>query len=57
MHNEQYFSKLQRVQELLVTTVLGDIPTLLLGPKLRNLAYRSIFAQIGSPVYILLVLR
>ncbi|MEH2157953.1 acyltransferase [Nostoc sp.] len=52
MQNEQYFSKLQRVQELLVTTVLGDIPTLLLGPKLRNLGYRSIFAQIGSPVYI-----
>ncbi len=52
MHNEQYFSKLQRVQELLVTTVLGDIPALLLGPKLRNLAYRSIFARIGSPVYI-----
>ena len=52
MQNEQYFSKLQRVQELLVTTVLGDIPTLLLGPKLRNLGYRSIFAQIDSPVYI-----
>ncbi|MEH1943818.1 MAG: DapH/DapD/GlmU-related protein [Nostoc sp.] len=52
MHNEQYFSKLQRVQELLVTTVLGDIPTLILGTKLRNLGYRSIFAQIGSPVYI-----
>ncbi|MEH1801259.1 acyltransferase [Nostoc sp.] len=52
MQNEQYFSKLQRVQELLVSTVLGDIPTLLLGPKLRNFGYRSIFAQIGSPVYI-----
>ncbi|MBN3899150.1 MAG: acyltransferase [Nostoc sp.] len=52
MHNEQDFSKLQRVQELLVTTVLGDIPTLLIGPKLRNLGYRSIFAQIDSPVYI-----
>ena len=52
MHNEQYFSKLQRVQELFLTTVLGDIPTLILGPKLRNLGYRRIFAQIGSPVYI-----
>ncbi|MBN3882921.1 MAG: DapH/DapD/GlmU-related protein [Nostoc sp.] len=52
MQNEQYFSKLQRVQELLVSTVLGDIPTLFLGPKLRNFGYRSIFAQIGSPVYI-----
>ncbi|MDZ8082439.1 MAG: acyltransferase [Nostoc sp. DcaGUA01] len=52
MYNEQYFSKIQRVQELLVTTVLGDIPTLILGPKLRNLVYRTIFAKIGSPVYI-----
>ncbi|WP_414571009.1 acyltransferase [Nostoc sp. CCY 9925] len=52
MYNEQYFSKIQRTQELLVTTVLGDIPTLLLGPKLRNLVYRTIFAKIGSPVYI-----
>ncbi|MDZ8236893.1 MAG: acyltransferase [Nostoc sp. ChiQUE01a] len=52
MYNEQYFSKIQRAQELLVTTVLGDIPTLILGPKLRNLVYRTIFAKIGSPVYI-----
>jgi acetyltransferase-like isoleucine patch superfamily enzyme len=52
MHNKQYSSKLQRAQELLVTTVLGDIPALILGPKLRNLAYRSIFAQMSTPVYI-----
>ncbi|MDF5706202.1 MAG: acyltransferase [Nostoc sp. S4] len=52
MHNKQYYSKLQRAQELLVTTVLGDIPTVILGPKLRNLGYRTIFARIGSPVYI-----
>ncbi|MBN3957721.1 acyltransferase [Nostoc sp. NMS8] len=52
MQNEQNFSKLQRAQELLVTTVLGDIPTLILGPKLRNLGYRSIFGQIGNSVYI-----
>ena len=52
MHNKQYLSKLQRMQELLVTTALGDIPTLLLGSKLRNLGYRSIFAHIGSQVYI-----
>ncbi|WP_392535749.1 DapH/DapD/GlmU-related protein [Nostoc sp. C117] len=52
MPNEQYLSKLQRSQELVVTTILGDIPTLILGPKLRNLGYRSIFAKIGSPVYI-----
>jgi acetyltransferase-like isoleucine patch superfamily enzyme len=52
MHNKQYSSKLQRSQELLVTTVLGDIPALILGPKLRNLGYRSIFAQMSTPVYI-----
>ncbi|MEH2112040.1 acyltransferase [Nostoc sp.] len=52
MQNEQNFSKLQRAQELLVTTVLGDIPTLILGPKLRNFGYRSIFSQIGNSVYI-----
>jgi acetyltransferase-like isoleucine patch superfamily enzyme len=52
MHNKQYFAKLQRMQELLVTTVLGDIPTLLLGSKLRNFGYRSIFADIGNQVYI-----
>ncbi|MDZ8188073.1 MAG: DapH/DapD/GlmU-related protein [Nostoc sp. ChiSLP02] len=52
MHKEQYSAKFQRLQELLVTTVLGDIPALLLGSKLRNLVYRSIFAQIGSSVYI-----
>lgn len=52
MRKDQYFSKFQRAQELLVTTVLGDLPTLILGPKLRNLVYRTIFAKIGSPVYI-----
>ncbi len=52
MLNEQYSLKLKRSQELLVTTVLGDIPTLFLGSKLRNWGYRSIFFQIGSPVYI-----
>ncbi|MBC1237775.1 transferase [Nostoc linckia z18] len=52
MYKDQYFSKLQRAQELLVTTIFGDLPTLLFGSKLRNLVYRSIFAKIGSPVYI-----
>jgi galactoside O-acetyltransferase len=52
MNNPRYFSKWQRLQELLLTTLLGDIPTIALGPKLRNFVYRSIFAQLGSPVYI-----
>ncbi|WP_066424261.1 DapH/DapD/GlmU-related protein [Anabaena sp. 4-3] len=44
--------KWQRFQELLLMTLLGDMPTLALGTKLRNLAYRQIFAQMGSSVYI-----
>ncbi len=52
MNNKQYSSKWQRFQELLVVTLLGNIPTIALGPKLRNLVYRIIFAQMGSPVYI-----
>lgn len=52
MNNQQYSPKWQRFQELLLTTLLGDIPTIALGPKLRNLVYRHIFARLGSPVYI-----
>ncbi|MFN6567087.1 acyltransferase [Dendronalium sp. ChiSLP03b] len=52
MNHKRYSSKWQRLQELLVTTFLGEIPTIAFGPKLRNLAYSRIFAQMGSPVYI-----
>ncbi|MBD2436613.1 acyltransferase [Nostoc sp. FACHB-110] len=52
MNNQLHSTKLQRFQELLLTTLLGDIPTIALGPKLRNLVYRQIFAQLGSSVYI-----
>lgn len=52
MNNQQYSSKWQRLQELLLITLLGDIPTIAFGSKLRNLVYRSIFAQLNSPVYI-----
>ncbi|MEA5583688.1 acyltransferase [Nodularia harveyana UHCC-0300] len=52
MNNKRYTSKWQRSQELLVTTLLGDIPTIALGPKLRNLVYRRIFSRMGKPVYI-----
>ncbi|WP_193194667.1 acyltransferase [Nostoc sp. MG11] len=44
--------KWQRLQEVIVTTLLGELPTIALGAKLRNFGYRSIFAQIGSSVYI-----
>ncbi|WP_414549131.1 acyltransferase [Anabaena sp. CCY 0017] len=52
MNHKQYFSKWQRLQELLITTLLGDIPTIALGPKLRNFVYRRIFSRMGKPVYI-----
>ncbi|AFY43859.1 DapH/DapD/GlmU-related protein [Nostoc sp. PCC 7107] len=52
MSNQKHFSKSQRLKELLLITLLGDIPTLALGTKLRSWLYRSIFAQLDSSVYI-----
>ena len=52
MNQNQYSSKWQRLQELLITTLLGDIPNLAFGSKLRNFVYRSILYRIGSPGYI-----
>lgn len=52
MNTEQSSSKLQRFQELLIITLLGGLPTILLGPKLRNIIYSTIFGQIGKAVYI-----
>jgi acetyltransferase-like isoleucine patch superfamily enzyme len=52
MNNLKVFSKLKRLQEILLTTFLGEIPTIFGGVKLRTLLYRTIFAQIGSSVYI-----
>lgn len=52
MNNKRYSSKWQRFQELFITTCLGDLPTILLGPKLRNLVYSQIFGRMGSAIYI-----
>ncbi|MBE9034693.1 acyltransferase [aff. Roholtiella sp. LEGE 12411] len=52
MNNKNYSSQLQRLREVLLITLLGEIPTIALGVKLRNLGYRSIFSRIGSQVYI-----
>ncbi len=49
---QNFLLKLPRLQELLITTLLGDIPALALGPQLRNLLYRRIFSRIDSRVYI-----
>lgn len=52
MNNQHYSLKMQRLQELLITTLLGDIPTIALGNKLRNFVYKSIFGYMGSQVFI-----
>ncbi|MEB3218620.1 MAG: acyltransferase [Nostocales cyanobacterium 94392] len=45
-------SQLNRLQEVLVTGLIGELPAIALGPKLRNLIYRTILAQMGKSVYI-----
>ncbi|MBW4633846.1 MAG: acyltransferase [Iphinoe sp. HA4291-MV1] len=52
MNREQSLSKLKRLQELLVISLLGDLPTIALGLKLRNIVYSTIFARMGKAVYI-----
>jgi acetyltransferase-like isoleucine patch superfamily enzyme len=52
MRNQNYLAKIQRLQEVLWTTLLGEIPAIALGNQLRNLVYRSIFARLDSQVYI-----
>jgi acetyltransferase-like isoleucine patch superfamily enzyme len=52
MINQLYSDKLQRLPELLLTTLLGDIPAIFLGPQLRRLVYRRLFAAMGDGVYI-----
>ncbi|TAF07275.1 MAG: acyltransferase [Nostocales cyanobacterium] len=52
MFKQQYFAKLQRYQELLLTTLLGDIPAIFFGPQLRRFIYPRLFAAMGNKVYI-----
>ena len=52
MNANESASRWMRLRETLVTTLLGWIPTIALGVKLRNILYRNIFAHLGSSVYI-----
>lgn len=52
MSNNQYLPKLQRLKEVFITSLFGGLPSIILGPKLRNIIYRSILSHIGSSVYI-----
>lgn len=45
-------SKWLRFKELLVTTLVGWVPTIALGVVLRRLLYRTIVARLGTSVYI-----
>lgn len=52
MNTKQSTSKWMRFQEVLVTSLLGWIPTIAFGAKLRNVLYQTIFARLGNSVYI-----
>lgn len=45
-------SKWMRLQEVLVTTLLGNIPPVALGVTWRKLLYSTIFSQFGKDIYI-----
>ncbi len=45
-------SKLKRLQEVLITGLLGDLSAIALGPNLRKLIYRSLFSRMGKSIYI-----
>ena len=49
---KNYHPKLNRLQEVIVTGLLGDLPAIALGPNLRKLVYRSILAHVGKSIYI-----
>lgn len=52
MNGKHNFSRWKRLQELFLTTLLGNIPTIFWGVKLRNFVYKTIFAKLGNSVYI-----
>ncbi len=49
---EKANSKLKRLQEVLITGLVGELPAIALGPKLRKLIYRSLFRRMGKSIYI-----
>lgn len=52
MTGQQTTYKWMRLKEILVTTLVGWLPTAALGVVLRNLIYSTIFKRIGKSVYI-----
>ncbi|MEA5572914.1 acyltransferase [Calothrix sp. UHCC 0171] len=52
MDNNTFATKINRFLEVFITTLFGDIPTLFLGSKLRNIFYKLIFSKLGKSGYI-----
>jgi acetyltransferase-like isoleucine patch superfamily enzyme len=52
MNSKKAVSKWKRLQEAVLTLLLGNIPTKAIGSNLRTFFYRSIFAKLGKKVYL-----
>ncbi|MGJ5673080.1 MAG: acyltransferase [Nostochopsis sp.] len=50
--NQKSLSKVQRIKEVLLINLLGELPTIAFGPSFRRLLYPFIFARIDNSVYI-----
>ncbi len=52
MNSKKGVSKWKRLQETVLTSLLGNIPTKVIGSNLRTFFYRGIFAKLGKGVYL-----
>lgn len=52
MNSKKTVSKWKRLQETILTLLLGNIPTKVIGSNLRTFFYRGIFASLGKGVYL-----
>lgn len=52
MNSRKAVSKWKRLQETVLTLLLGNIPTKVVGSNLRTFFYRGIFAGLGKGVYL-----
>ena len=52
MNQRKFVSKLNKLQETVLTVLLANIPTKIVGSNLRTIFYRSIFGRLGKGVYL-----
>ena len=52
MNSKKNASKSKRLQETVITALLANIPTKIIGSNLRTFFYRGIFARLGKDIYI-----